>query len=253
LRKGESTTPRAWDSSERYRAYKRYHNLSEAVQAIVNKACDSYPNNDEISRFQARHKKYRDLNKDTCSAAILPFYINNDRDFDGEGAMTYCCLKSSGAPTTSSSFSETISSSGDRTAAKNQAARGAAIAIDQERRRLRRKLGIADTQGADLDTIMFSVVLTLETVEVFVHWVEVHADPQQRPTFHMHILMAVAFDDPHAHNHGKIRKCLHLTMEWALGERMDRLRPLYEAIKRYAEEHDPATVHASKKQKTGHH
>ncbi|KAL8724424.1 MAG: hypothetical protein Q9166_007962 [cf. Caloplaca sp. 2 TL-2023] len=140
--------------------------------------------------------------------------------------------------------------------ARNQSARGGSIAIHYERV-VRAMLGMPDEPGADMDTFMFSVVVTPESLEIWLNWAEVHPHPQhpeeplKQPTFHMNCIWASVLNDPSKKNLGQIRKRLHNIMDWGLGERLKGLQPLYDAIKRHADEHDhPAKGHIQKKPKT---
>ncbi len=123
---------------------------------------------------------------------------------------------------------------------------------------VRAKLGMPDKPGADMNTFMFSVVVTPESLEIWLHWAEVHTPhpdpehpevPPKRPTFHMNCIWTSVLNDPSGQNLGSIRKTLHNIMDWGLGERLIGLRPVYDAIKRYAEAYDPVTGNVSKKQK----
>ncbi|KAL9597191.1 MAG: hypothetical protein Q9219_005313 [cf. Caloplaca sp. 3 TL-2023] len=137
--------------------------------------------------------------------------------------------------------------------ARNQVCRGGAICINMQRH-LRRILEIPEQPGPDLDTFMFSVVLTDQVLEVWVHWAEVHghnsADPSKaasRETYHMNQVFTKALNEPGALS--KIRRVLHKILDWGVGERLEKLGSVHEAIVAYAEDHNPPTYHASKKQK----
>ncbi|KAL8994689.1 MAG: hypothetical protein Q9169_005407 [Polycauliona sp. 2 TL-2023] len=71
---------------------------------------------------------------------------------------------------------EAKSHAGDVDEARNQTARGAAIAINNHRQ-ARRLLGLSDLPGADTETMVFSVVVTPNLVEFAIHWAEVPKDP----------------------------------------------------------------------------
>ena len=141
--------------------------------------------------------------------------------------------------------------------ARNQAARGGSIVVHAERM-VRAKLGMPDKPGADMNTFIFSLVVTPESLEIWLHWAEVHTHhhdpkhpevPPKQPTFHMNCIWTSVLNDPSGQNLGSIRKTLHNIMDWGLGERLIGLRPVHDAIQRYAEAYDPVTGNVSKKQK----
>ncbi|KAL8659043.1 MAG: hypothetical protein Q9202_007306 [Teloschistes flavicans] len=112
------------------------------------------------------------------------------------------------------------SSGGNISVARNQACRGGAISIYMERS-LRVKLDIPEKPGADLTTMMFSVVITDQVVEIWIHWAEVHgpnpkdlSEPLQRPTYHMHCVFVEVLQKV-----GPIRRAIHNILDWGVGER----------------------------------
>ncbi|KAL9583497.1 MAG: hypothetical protein Q9212_002668 [Teloschistes hypoglaucus] len=146
------------------------------------------------------------------------------------------------------------SSGGKILEARNQVCRGGAIGINTERH-LRKELGMPEKTGPDLETLMFSVVVTDQTLEVWVHWAEVLApDPKHpekhlpRPKYHMNCVFVNALAEAGAL--GRIRRVLHNIMDWGVGERLEKLAPVHEAIVEYADNRSFASGKERKRQKT---
>ncbi|KAL9595266.1 MAG: hypothetical protein Q9219_006542, partial [cf. Caloplaca sp. 3 TL-2023] len=151
------------------------------------------------------------------------------------------------------------SADGSIVEARNQANRGGALVVNAERQVID-FVGISETPGADLRTFMFSVVLTPDMLEVWVHWAEVHDNgpvdhksPYKVPlrtTYHMNQVFETTLRDRGDGTLGKIRRILHNIMDWGLGARLEKLKPVHEAIVDHARSHDPTTGLSTKKVKT---
>ncbi|KAL9582114.1 MAG: hypothetical protein Q9203_005626 [Teloschistes exilis] len=137
--------------------------------------------------------------------------------------------------------------------ARNQVCRGGAITINTERQ-LRKKLGMLEKARPDLNTFMISVVLIDQIWEVWILWAELHAPdpkrpekPLRRPTYHMNCVFVEAL----AKEGGLriVRRVLHNIMDWVVGERLEKLRPLHKAIVEYADNRNLASGKQRKRQK----
>lgn len=155
-------------------------------------------------------------------------------------------------------FLEGKSADGSIVKARNQASRGGALIVNAERQ-VSDLVGISERPGADLRTFMFSVVLMPDMLEIWVHWAEVHdnrpdaRDPNKvplRPTYHMNQVFETTLRDRQDGTLGKIRRILHNIMDWGLGARLEKFKPVHEAIVEYAHSHDPITGVSLKKPKT---
>ncbi|KAL8927679.1 MAG: hypothetical protein Q9172_001239 [Xanthocarpia lactea] len=124
--------------------------------------------------------------------------------------------------------------------ARNQVCRGG-TALVLSARELRALLGEKDVVGADLRTIVFSMVMSPETVEIWVHWAEVprktqHGKTTQRPIYHMNLVRSESMNNKTGME--KLRACLHNIVDWGVGSRWDELQPLYDKIIEFGRKHD---------------
>lgn len=132
-------------------------------------------------------------------------------------------------------INEAKSAGGDIREARNQACRdGTAVVLSA--RELWALLGEKDVVGADLRTIVFSMVMSPETVEIWVHWAEVPRKTQsgqisQRPIYHMNMVRSESMNNKMSME--KLRACLHNIIDWGVGLRWDQLQPLYAKIIEY--------------------
>ncbi|KAI4178264.1 MAG: hypothetical protein L6R41_008461 [Letrouitia leprolyta] len=135
---------------------------------------------------------------------------------------------------------EAKSAGGDIRMARNQACRaGTAVVLSE--RELRALLGEKDVVGADLRTIVFSVVLTPETVEIWVHWAEAPPKPKkgqtpQLPVYHMNLVRSESMNNQSGME--KMRANLHNVIDWGVGKRWDELQPLHTRIVEFAREEE---------------
>ncbi|KAL8709044.1 MAG: hypothetical protein Q9220_006168 [cf. Caloplaca sp. 1 TL-2023] len=328
-------------------AEKRYPEVMEAAEKIINKPRDSYPTVQEIQRFKVKLAKYRTHNEDTFLLEILPFLRKEERlvpaaagrteddvwiettkdvpqsqdeawaqkadirakeeqvsvtfdasgltqianrDFDrtilfftNDSDLNKALAKKAEMtnprpdrtfgidselmgwpkgfvlPPDIQNVMETIRScthvflilegkaaGGDLNEAKNQACRGGAVVVHRERV-LRDHMHLKDKLGADLYTFIFSIVLTDQVVQIFVHWAEVHdAKDLNAVTYHMNLVVAGALDEKGTL--GKVRKAIHNILDWGVEHRLHKqLKPVRDAIiARGSGGMEPA----SKKQKT---
>ncbi|KAL8918532.1 MAG: hypothetical protein Q9208_007288 [Pyrenodesmia sp. 3 TL-2023] len=137
-------------------------------------------------------------------------------------------------------INEAKSAGGDIREARNQACRGG-TALVLSARQLWALLGEEDVVGADLRTIVFSAVMSPETVEIWVHWAEVPRKTQsgqtsQRPIYHMNMVRSESMNNKTGMEH--LRACLHNIIDWGVGPRWDELQPLYALIIEYGRKQD---------------
>ncbi|KAL8748567.1 MAG: hypothetical protein Q9184_007212, partial [Pyrenodesmia sp. 2 TL-2023] len=137
-------------------------------------------------------------------------------------------------------INEAKAAGGDIREARNQACRGG-TALVLSARELRALLGEKDVDGADLRTIVFSMVMSPETVEIWVYWAEVprkkqHGEATQRPVYHMNLVRSESLNNKTGME--KMRACLHNIIDWGVGSRWDELQPLYAKIIEFGRKHD---------------
>ena len=119
-------------------------------------------------------------------------------------------------------------------------------------RELRALSGEKDVVGADLRTIVFWMVMSPETVEIWVHWAEVPRKTQngkttQRPIYHMNLVRSESMNNKTGME--KLRACLHNIVDWGVGSRWDELQPLYDKIIEYGRKHDKEKLQKPKSNK----
>ncbi|KAL8965230.1 MAG: hypothetical protein Q9197_006614 [Variospora fuerteventurae] len=137
-------------------------------------------------------------------------------------------------------INEAKSAGGDIREARNQACRdGTAVVLSA--RELWALLGEKDVVGADLRTIVFSMVMSPETVEIWVHWAEVPRKTQsgqisKRPIYHMNMVRSESINNKMGME--KLRACLHNIIDWGVGLRWEELQPLYAKIIEYGRKQD---------------
>ncbi|KAL8903644.1 MAG: hypothetical protein Q9207_003793 [Kuettlingeria erythrocarpa] len=146
---------------------------------------------------------------------------------------------------------EAKSAGGDIREARNQACRGGA-ALVLSARKLWARLGGGDVAGADLRTMVFSMVMTPETVEIWVHWAQVHRKARHGqatpgPTYHMNMVRAESMNNKTGM--ANLRACLHNIIDWGVGSRWDELQPLYAKIIEYGRKHDEEKLQKGTKNK----
>ncbi|KAI4117578.1 MAG: hypothetical protein LQ338_007520 [Usnochroma carphineum] len=150
---------------------------------------------------------------------------------------------------------EAKSVNGSMEDARNQACRDGAYLIFYERF-LRALVGETDVSGPDTRTFVFSIVLSPDGVEIWVHWALV-PDKDSKDTdardYHMNLLYTKAVADKEAL--GPIRKVIHNILDWGIGRRFDALKPLHDNIvafgRKRAEEAAEAKTTPNKKAKHG--
>ncbi|KAL8726655.1 MAG: hypothetical protein Q9166_006577 [cf. Caloplaca sp. 2 TL-2023] len=169
---------------------------------------------------------------------------------------------------------EAKSAGGDIREARNQACRGGA-ALVYSARMLWALVGGKDVEGVDLRTIVFSAVMTPETVEIWVHWAEVpkqkktspstaessskqnesssskqHKQELRRPKYHMNLVRSESLNNKPGME--KMRAYLHNIIDWGAGSRWDDLQPLYAKIVDYGRKKEQAKQGKGKgKEKSG--
>ncbi|KAL8858960.1 MAG: hypothetical protein Q9178_004441 [Gyalolechia marmorata] len=148
-------------------------------------------------------------------------------------------------------INEAKAAGGDIREARNQVCRGG-TALVLSARELRALLGEKDVVGADLQTIIFSMVMSPETVEIWVHWAEVprktqHGKTTQRPTYHMNLVRSESMNNKTGME--KLRACLHNIVDWGVGSRWDELQPLYDKIIEFGRKQDKEKLQKGKSNK----
>lgn len=126
---------------------------------------------------------------------------------------------------------EAKSTDGDLADAQNQARRGGATLVHANRL-LRNTIGILqeeDEKGPDYESFVFSITMSPDVLEVWVHW---YQGPASVQIYHMNKIETISLSGYDSLN--SIRQALHNIQQWSVEDRLEGRRPLFDAIDRYA-------------------
>ena len=130
---------------------------------------------------------------------------------------------------------------GVKAEAENQARRGGATLVHAERTLRGLVEDVADIEGPDEKSFVFSVVMDPDIVEFWVHWYE-GKGPEPAGKFHMNRLASRNLvEEEHRED---IRRKMHNVMEWGgiHGHRYRDLKALHESIHAFAREKHQMTI-----------
>ncbi|KAI4088098.1 MAG: hypothetical protein L6R37_008240 [Teloschistes peruensis] len=153
-------------------AINRYPEVLQAANAVVDRPRDSFPLDQDVELFRAKLERYRDANEDTLLNQILPFFIKETR------WVPTCRSRASEFPVLQRVLIEQSaenSINNESVADPEKLARVADLTESEE------QLGMLEKAGPDLNTFIFSVVLTDQIFEVWIHWAEVHDPDPKHP------------------------------------------------------------------------
>ena len=112
--------------------------------------------------------------------------------------------------------------------AENQACQGGATLV-LALRRLYDLAGIPDEPpGPDTRTFVYTATIEPKYIEIWVHWAEVSADPDQRVKFHMNNVFGKLSRDDDALE--LTRRVIHNIFEWGLNVRFEALKEMFKKV-----------------------
>lgn len=119
--------------------------------------------------------------------------------------------------------------SGSAAEAENQARRGGATVVHANRM-LRATVGdLLDIDGPDFDSFVFSITMSPNLFEVWVHW---YQGPECSQVYHMNRVSTLPLYG--YENLDAIRRVLHNVQEWSIDDRFHQRQPLFQRIRDYA-------------------
>ncbi|KAL9131273.1 MAG: hypothetical protein Q9217_000761 [Psora testacea] len=127
---------------------------------------------------------------------------------------------------------------GEISEAQNQACRGGATLVNAGRILLDR-IGVADVDGPDERTIVFSATMNPTVLEIWIHWAEV--TKTEGVKFHMNKLVGRLLDD--AGQLVDLRRKLHNILAWGCNTRRKDLEDLHEKLYDYQRQETRRQLH----------